>query len=118
MVHVAPNFSVIAHRGFSSIAPENTVAAFDAALGAGFKHFETDVQLTADGAVVVLHDENLGRTNDGSGKVAECTAAQLMLLDAGGWFGEEWAGQCRIPLLADILARWGLRWLRCCENAD
>lgn len=57
----APAFAIVAHRGDQSVAPENTFAAFDAALGAGFTHCETDVQLSRDGVALILHDEKLGR---------------------------------------------------------
>jgi len=98
-------FTVIAHRGDSANAPENTMAAFDAAVQQGFLHFETDAQLTADGQVVILHDEQLGRTNNGSGTAAHHTLQQLQQLDAGNWFAEQFAG-LRIPTLQDILTRY------------
>jgi glycerophosphoryl diester phosphodiesterase len=101
-------FTIIAHRGDSANAPENTIAAFDAALSAGFTHFETDAQLSADGQAVVLHDEALGRTNDGRGRAADLTLQQLQQLDAGSWFGAQFAGQ-RIPALRDVLLRYAGR---------
>ena len=103
------SFTIIAHRGDSANAPENTIAAFDAALdGGGFTHFETDAQLSADGEVVVLHDETLGRTNDGAGRAADSTLQQLQQLDAGSWFGAEFAGQ-HIPTLRELLLRYAGR---------
>jgi len=66
-VRQPPPFTLIAHRGLSALAPENTLAAFDLALERGFDHFETDVQLTSDGALVVLHDESVGRTLEAVG---------------------------------------------------
>ncbi|GFR49853.1 hypothetical protein Agub_g11953 [Astrephomene gubernaculifera] len=99
-------FVLIAHRGESAHAPENTLAAFDAALSAGFPHFETDCQLSADGVVVILHDEQLGRTTTGaSGAVAAATAAQLRGLDAGSWFDPRFS-DARIPLLHELLDRY------------
>ncbi|WIA15009.1 hypothetical protein OEZ85_001712 [Tetradesmus obliquus] len=95
-------FTIIAHRGDSSAAPENTVQAFDAALQQGFRNFETDCQLSSDGAVVIVHDEKLGRVNDGTGAVAEHTLAQLQQLDAGSWFGAAFAG-ARMPTLQQLL---------------
>lgn len=101
------SFVIIAHRGDSSAAPENTLQAFDLALAQGFHHFETDTQLSADGVPVVLHDEALGRVNNGSGPAAAATAQQLQQLDAGSWFGPQFAGGvCRIPTLEAVLAQY------------
>jgi glycerophosphoryl diester phosphodiesterase len=99
------NFTIIAHRGDSSVAPENTVQAFDTAMQQGFCNFETDCQLSSDGAVVIVHDEQLGRVNDGKGAVADHTLAQLQQLDAGGWFGAAFVG-ARMPKLQQLLERY------------
>eukprot|EP00882_Tetradesmus_deserticola_P013341 GHRQ01014161.1.p1 GENE.GHRQ01014161.1~~GHRQ01014161.1.p1 ORF type:complete len:127 (+),score=24.80 GHRQ01014161.1:959-1339(+) len=99
------HFTVIAHRGDSSAAPENTLQAFDAAVQQGFCNFETDCQLTSDGAVLLVHDEQLGRVNDGQGAVAEHTLAQLEQLDAGSWFAASFAG-ARMPTLQQVLERY------------
>jgi hypothetical protein len=88
-------FVLIAHRGDSDGAPENTLAAFDRALSAGFAAFETDAQLTADGVPVLLHCEALGRTTDGVGAVADKTLQEIKALDAGSWFSPEHAGGWR-----------------------
>ncbi|GLC41432.1 hypothetical protein PLESTF_000290600 [Pleodorina starrii] len=102
----AQEFVLVAHRGNSANAPENTIVAFDFAVDSGFPHFETDCQLTADGAVVVLHDEHLGRTTPGAqGAVAEAAWADLRDLDAGSWFAPAFA-DARIPLLKDLLQRY------------
>lgn len=93
---------VIAHRGFSSQAPENTLAAFRRGLAAGVDAIELDVHLSADGEPVVIHDPLLDRTTDGQGLVGAHTLEALRLLDAGRWFGEEFAGE-RIPTLAEAL---------------
>ncbi len=98
-------FTIIAHRGDSANAPDNTIAAFDSALQKGFSHFETDVQLTKDGQCVILHDETLGRTNNGEGAAAEHTLAELQALDAGAWFSAQYAGE-RIPPLDAVLIRY------------
>ena len=102
-------FILIAHRGFSSAAPENTLAAFDLALESGFGHIELDAQLTADGVPVVIHDPNVDRTTDGSGVVAEAALADLVKLDAGSWFPNAfergYVGQ-RIPTLDEVLNRY------------
>ena len=91
-----PHFMVIAHRGASSDAPENTLAAFDLAIQMGVTHIELDVHCTLDGHVVVIHDETVNRTTNGSGPVTSHTLAALQRLDAGSWFGGKFAGQ-RIP---------------------
>ncbi|GIL43775.1 hypothetical protein Vafri_1398, partial [Volvox africanus] len=101
-------FLLIAHRGNSNDVPENTIAAFDSAVDFGFPHFETDCQLTADGVVVILHDEQLGRTTPGlKGAVAEARWTDLQELDVGSWFDPDFSNE-RIPLLTEVLQRyWG-----------
>jgi glycerophosphoryl diester phosphodiesterase len=96
---------VIAHRGASSYAPENTFAAFDLALRMGARQIELDVQTTADGEVVVIHDDTVDRTTDGTGPVAAHTLAALQALDAGARFGGAFAGE-RIPLFEALLERY------------
>lgn len=98
-------FVIIAHRGDSSAAPENTTPAFDLAVAQGFHHFETDCQLSADGVPVILHDQTLGRVNNGSGPAAAATLQQLQQLDAGSWFGPQFAGTC-IPTLQEVLVKY------------
>jgi len=93
---------VIAHRGFSGVAPENTMAAFQKAIDVGADMFELDVLLSQDGHVVVIHDETLDRTTDGEGPVAARTLSELKVLDAGSWFAADFAGE-RIPTLAETL---------------
>ncbi len=93
---------VIAHRGYSSQAPENTMAAFGKALDVGNTHWELDVQMTKDGEVVVIHDETVDRTSDGEGLVKDLTLDQLRQLDFGSWFDEAFTAE-RIPLLSDVL---------------
>jgi len=94
---------VIAHRGFSGAAPENTMAAFAGALACGADMIELDVHLSADGEVAVIHDDTLERTTSGSGLVADYPLAALRGFDAGGWFGMEVAGE-KIPALEEVLA--------------
>jgi glycerophosphoryl diester phosphodiesterase len=93
---MASAFMAIAHRGASGVRPENTLAAFREALAMGIRDLECDVRLSRDGRIVVIHDANVDRTTDGSGRVADLSLAELRALDAGG--GE------RIPLLEDLLA--------------
>ena len=106
-------FTLIAHRGFSSDAPENTFAAFDLALESGFDNIELDAQLTADGVPVVIHDATLDRTTDGTGRVAEATLEEIGRLDAGCRFVDasgptRYAGE-RVPTLDSVLERYAGR---------
>ena len=98
---------VIAHRGASGTAPENTLAAFRRAVACGADMIELDVQLTRDGEVVVVHDLILDRTSNGTGLVGERTLAEIRGLDAGAWFGAGFRGE-RIPTLADVLGAVGI----------
>ncbi len=94
----------IAHRGASGTFPENTLSAFRAAIDAGAVMCELDVQLSRDGAVVVIHDETVERTTDGKGEVAELTLEELKRLDAGAKFkGGALKGE-RIPTLDEVFA--------------
>jgi glycerophosphoryl diester phosphodiesterase len=99
---VTPSPEIIAHRGFSARAPENTLAAFRAALDAGAPAVEFDVQTAACGTPVVIHDEMLGRTTNGVGPVQRRPLSQLKALDAGSWFGPDFAGEA-IPTLEEAL---------------
>ncbi|MCG6950588.1 MAG: hypothetical protein LJE93_16870 [Acidobacteria bacterium] len=94
---------VIAHRGFSGAAPENTRAAVRAAIEVGADMAEIDVTLSADMHVVVIHDPTLDRTTNGSGEVSLFTLEELKELDAGSWFDPSFAGE-RIPTLDEVLA--------------
>lgn len=93
---------IVAHRGASGEAPENTLAAYRRALAIGVDAVELDVHLTADGEPIVIHDFALGRTVPGSEPVGELTLAALRHLDAGRWFGAAFAGE-RLPTLAEAL---------------
>jgi glycerophosphoryl diester phosphodiesterase len=92
----------VAHRGASKEAPENTLAAFRLALHLGAEAVECDARRTRDGHVVVIHDDTVDRTTDGRGPVESHTLSEIRGLDAGRWFGAEFAGE-RIPLLAEVL---------------
>ncbi|MFO7952912.1 MAG: glycerophosphodiester phosphodiesterase [Bacillota bacterium] len=96
---------IIAHRGASSLAPENTVAAFDRAVEAGANGIEFDVQLSKDGIPVVIHDENLERTTTGSGPVKKQVLSDLKSLDAGSWFANDFSGET-ILTLEELLIRY------------
>jgi glycerophosphoryl diester phosphodiesterase len=93
---------VIAHRGASGHAPENTLAAFKRAIALGATFIETDLQLSRDSRFVAIHDDTVSRTTNGQGKVHDLSLADLRRLDAGSWFGSEFTGE-RIPTLEEIL---------------
>ncbi|MBP2071132.1 glycerophosphoryl diester phosphodiesterase [Thermoanaerobacterium butyriciformans] len=92
---------VIAHRGDSRNAPENTLISFKKALEMGVDGIELDVQLTKDGQLVVIHDERVDRTTDGIGYVKDFTLKELKMLDAGIKFDKKFAGE-RIPTLFEV----------------
>lgn len=93
---------VIAHRGASGLAPENTLAAFQRAVELGATFIETDLHVTRDGRFVAIHDETLDRTTNGKGEVEDFTLDELRQFDAGFWFDRDFAGE-RIPTLPQIL---------------
>jgi len=93
---------IIAHRGASAVAPENTLAAFRAAAAAGARWVEFDSSLTRDGRPVVFHDDQLDRTSDGTGLLADTPFEILKHLDAGSWFNAAFAGEL-IPTLEEVL---------------
>ncbi len=97
------NPPVIAHRGASMHAPENTLAAFRAVSASGAKWVEFDVMLAQCGEVVVIHDETLERTTNGIGRVSDHPWHYLRTLDAGSWFSAAYAGE-PIPRLIEVLA--------------
>ncbi len=101
-----PGFSfqppVIAHRGVSAHAPENTMAAMRLVPASGAKWIEFDVHITEDGVPVLLHDDTLDRTTNGKGKIADLDWAALETLDAGSWFDARFKNE-RAPRLADAL---------------
>ena len=98
------NFSppVIAHRGASAYAPENTMIAFTKAAQLGAKWIEFDVMLAACGTPIIFHDDLLDRTTNGKGEVTQFPYAYLNTLDAGAWFNPIYAGE-HIPTLAEVL---------------
>jgi glycerophosphoryl diester phosphodiesterase len=94
---------VIAHRGASADAPENTLAAFQLALDCGADGIELDVMLSKDEQLAVIHDDTINRTTNGSGRVKDMTLAELQTFDAGG-------GQ-KIPSLAEVFDQFGGKFL-------
>lgn len=93
---------VASHRGDKEGAPENTLPAFELAIASDAEFVETDLQLTADGVPVLMHDWTIDRTTNGSGPVWAHTWAELSELDAGSWYSAEFA-DTRIPTLTDLL---------------
>ena len=93
---------LVAHRGFSKLAPENTLAAFRKALELGIDACECDVHVSRDHEVVVIHDATVDRTTNGTGRVADFRLSQLQELDAGSWKGLEYAGE-PLPTLRELL---------------
>ena len=96
------SFTVIAHRGASAYFPENTMVSFEGAIALGADMVELDVQLTADGEVVVFHDEKISRCTNGRGRIADYTLDKLKRLDAGSWFDKKYVG-ARVPMLVEAL---------------
>ena len=92
---------VIGHRGGAGLAPENTMAAFRNAATLGIDGIECDVMLSADGHIIVYHDDDLSRLTNGTGISFEKTLAALKKLDAGAKFDSKFAGE-RIPVLSEV----------------
>ena len=113
----------IGHRGASGYAPEHTLPAYDLALEQGADYIEQDLQMTADGVLMVLHDETLDRTarpteasrpGDCTGPVHSKTLAQIKTCEIGRWFNQEYPGRARaayvglkIPTLEQVFRRYG-----------
>ena len=97
---------VISHRGANLEAPENTLPAFEKALAYKVDGFENDVHMTRDGVLVVIHDDTVDRTSNGTGYVCEMTFDELRKLDFGSWFSPEFAGT-KIPTLAEFFELCG-----------
>ena len=91
----------IAHRGAGKLAPENTLAAFRLGAAHGYRAFECDVKLSADGVPFLLHDSTLDRTTTAAGVAGERTWSDLSQLDAGGWHSRQYAGEA-LPTLAAV----------------
>jgi glycerophosphoryl diester phosphodiesterase len=96
-----PSIIVAGHRGFKSAYPENTLLAFQKAVELGVEMLEFDLRLSKDKVIMVIHDETLERTTNGSGKISDYTLAELKQLDAGGWFGNVFEG-LKIPTFEEL----------------
>lgn len=101
-----PNPAIIAHRGASAYAPENTLASFKLALQQGADGIELDAKLSADGHVVVIHDQTVDRTTPFHGKVSDFRVAELRKMDAGSHFDIAFKGE-PIPTLEEVLKAVG-----------
>jgi glycerophosphoryl diester phosphodiesterase len=93
---------VVAHRGHSAVAPENTLPAFTSAVRAGATFVEFDVRTTADGVPVVIHDRTVDRTTDGTGNIWDLTLDDIRGLEAGSWFSPDFDGE-PVPSLEQVL---------------
>jgi glycerophosphoryl diester phosphodiesterase len=96
------DFVVMAHRGASAVAPENTLISYKKAIDMGADYAELDVRRTKDGAIVLMHDKTVKRTTGVSGFVWDFTIEELKKLEAGSWFGEEFRGE-PIPTLEEVI---------------
>jgi glycerophosphoryl diester phosphodiesterase len=110
MISHFPTPLIFAHRGASAHAPENTLAAFELALKQGAPAIEFDVKLTSDRQVIILHDQTLNRTTNGSGSVTKQPFSALRELDAGSWFSDNYRGE-KIPSLAEVFELLGKKIL-------
>lgn len=96
------NVKGIAHRGYSTDAPENTIPAFKLAKENGFNYVESDVRFTSDGVAVMLHNASINNTSNGTGNIADMTLAQARTYDFGSWKSPEYAGT-KIPTFEEFL---------------
>ncbi|TDF96241.1 glycerophosphodiester phosphodiesterase [Paenibacillus piri] len=94
---------VIGHRGAAGEAPENTLVSFRLAIRQGADALELDIHESAEGELVVCHDETVNRTTNGSGRIADLSAEELKRLDAGSWFGPQFGSE-QLPLLQEVFA--------------
>lgn len=95
-------FQIFAHRGLNRQAPENTLAAFQAAADTGVHWIETDVDVLADGTIIICHDSTLDRTTNTHGGYYQHTKDILPSIDAGSWFSPDFAGE-PLPTLAQLV---------------
>lgn len=93
---------IVAHRGASALAPENTISSFSRALEIGADAVEFDIHQSSDGKLVVMHDESLERTTNGSGLIRDTDSSSLKVLDAGSWYSPAFKGE-RMPTLEEAL---------------
>ena len=96
------NIYVAAHRGWCSVYPENTMEAFKAAVKIGVDQLETDIRITSDGELVLIHDHKVDRTTNGTGEVSKMTLEELKDLDAGSYMDEKFK-DCKIPTFIEFM---------------
>lgn len=96
------NVKTINHRGYSKEAPENTIPAYILSKQKGYNYVECDVSFTADGVAVLLHDETIDRTSDGSGNISQLTYQQIVQYDFGSWFSTKYTGT-KIPTFSEFI---------------
>jgi len=96
--------TIIAHRGASGLAPENTIPAIDLALKSGADYIEVDVHLSKDKRLVVMHDRTVNRTTDGEGRISDLEWSYIQTLDAGCWFEARY-NDTAVPLLEEIIQK-------------
>ena len=94
---------IIAHRGVNKFAPENTIPSIELAIEMGLDYVEIDVRTTEDGQMILMHDDTVDDTTDGTGRVKDLTAEEIKALDAGSWFAPEFAGT-EVPFLEEAFA--------------
>lgn len=99
-----PYPQIVAHRGGGKLAPENTLIAIDTGARYGHTMIEFDAKLSLDGQIFLLHDDTLDRTSNGRGIAGDLRWDQLVHIDAGGWFGEQFTGE-PLPLLSQVAER-------------
>ena len=97
----AQSVAVISHRGDNRNYPENTMLAFESSLQLGVDYIEVDIRTTSDGFLVVIHDDTVDRTTNGTGRVRQHTFAEIRALDAGGWFAPQFAG-LQVPTFNEV----------------
>jgi glycerophosphoryl diester phosphodiesterase len=113
------SLQVMAHRGATGLAPENTAHALEASIADTVEWVEVDVRLTGDGRHVLFHDEVLDRTTDATGRVRDCTLAEIRAADAGSWFARRFAGQRVLTLTEGLnLARGRVNLCLDCKDVD
>ncbi len=110
MLSLLPRPAIIAHRGASLDAPENTLPAFELAIQQSADAVELDVKLSLDQEIIVIHDQKVDRTTNGQGRVDQLPLADIRQLDAGASFGEMYRGT-RIPTLREVIETYGQQTL-------
>ena len=93
---------IIAHRGGAKLAPENTLASFKNAIAIGVDMIEIDVHFSKDSEIIVIHDESLDRTTNGTGEIKDLTLDEIKKYDAGSWFSEDYKNE-KVPTLTEVL---------------